>query len=392
MSKIIKDPIHDYIKLNDLGLKLVDTHQLQRLRRVRQLGFSYLVYPGANHTRFEHSLGVYHLATEVCENLGLSQKVKKELQAAALLHDIGHGPFSHTSEEIISNAGGKTHEDFALDKIKDSNLNNILKEEDIDVSSVLKLIKGEKKFGKIISGELDVDRMDYLVRDAHYTGVAYGTIDYGRLINEIKIIDGEPILEEGGLQAAESLLVSRFLMEPTVYFHHTSRIAETMASAAIEKSLEKGLFTTRDFRRMFDHQVLLKMRTQEGFIGNIAERLLDRKLYKVAFKRNISSLDQDFIDKLARDQEMRNNLEKEISNEVGVEKEDRVLIDVPPNPRIDELKTNILIDGAVKRLDEVSNIVSILNDSRRDYWEIGVYSPKYKLGKAKDIVEKKLGS
>lgn len=390
MSKIIKDPVHGYISVEDFLIELIDTLEIQRLRRIRQLGFSYLVYPGANHTRFEHSLGTYHLATMLINNLNLNETDKKSIQAAALLHDIGHGPFSHTSEEVIERAGGPSHEEFAKNKIKNSDLSKSLEKNNVPLNRVLDLIDGEGEFGEAISSELDVDRMDYLVRDAHYTGVAYGSIDYERLINEIDFMDGELIVKEGGLRAAESLLVSRFLMQPTVYFHHASRIAETMAARAIEKAFINDLFTPEEFRNMFDNEVLLKMsNSDDDYVKEIANRLLNRKLFKRAVSRDKEILQNDIIKKIRDDDELRRDKKREIASKCGLD--NRIIIDIPPPPRMDEMETNVLQNGKIKEISEVSNLVSILSKSGWEYWRFGIYSPKEKTEEVKKASEEALG-
>ncbi|RZN63177.1 HD domain-containing protein [Methanonatronarchaeum sp. AMET6-2] len=367
MSKIIKDPVHGYIPVEDFVLDLVDTSVVQRLRRIKQLGFSYLVYPGANHTRFEHSLGAYHLACEVCSSLGIEGC--REIKAAALLHDIGHGPFSHTSEEILVDRFGRSHEDFAEEVVLSSMVGGVLDDYGLDLDLVVSLIRGEEKFGQIISSELDVDRMDYLVRDAHYTGVAYGTIDYERLINEMSFVDGDLIVNEGGLQAAESLLVSRFLMQPTVYFHHASRIAENMVMSAVEVALDRGLLDGRRFRRMFDFEVLVELRDVEGLVGRLISRVMDRDLYKRALEVDMASIDFGF----AGDSGSRRVCENRIAEEAGVR---HVIIDFPPEVEMEELKTKVLKGDCVYRLDEISRVVGILDEAQSDYWKFRVYSPE----------------
>jgi HD superfamily phosphohydrolase len=172
--KVIRDPVHDYIEIDELALSLIDSPEVQRLRRIRQLGFSNLVYPGANHTRFEHSLGVYHLTRQLASQVDEQQQ--KELLAAALLHDIGHGPFSHATEDIIEKYTRKSH-DSVGELLKKSTIADVLKEHGLSPISIAAHIRGETYPGQILSSEIDVDKMDYLVRDAHYTGVAFGLVD-----------------------------------------------------------------------------------------------------------------------------------------------------------------------------------------------------------------------
>ncbi|MCE8427640.1 MAG: HD domain-containing protein, partial [Candidatus Methanoperedens sp.] len=158
--KVIRDPIHDYIELDELALALVDTPEIQRLRRIRQLGFSNLVYPGANHTRFEHSLGVYHLASHLV--MQFEKHEQMELLAAALLHDMGHGPFSHATEPIIQKYTRKSHDDVE-GLLKKGAISDVLEKYSLSASTIASHIKGQTYQGQIINSEIDVDRMDYLV-------------------------------------------------------------------------------------------------------------------------------------------------------------------------------------------------------------------------------------
>jgi len=387
--KIIKDPVHGYISLTKSALSLVDTPEIQRLRGIRQLGFSYLVYPGANHTRFEHSLGSYHLADMLCNTLSIEGVERKNIHAAALLHDIGHGPFSHTSEEVVTSFGGPTHEEYAKKKMKDGILAPTIEEEEgLDFERLAELIDGEGSYGKIIASELDIDRMDYLMRDAHYTGVAYGLIDYEKLINEMDMDEGELIVEIGGLQAAESLLVSRFHMQPTVYFHHASRIAETMSALAIEKSFEKGIFSPTEFREMRDLESLLKMADVNGFIGEMAERILNRDLFKRAVVKRKDEVDMESLEKVNEDRKLRKEIELDIANECGLEHE--VIIDIPPKPKIEEFQTKVRENGNVKKISETSKLIDSLNDARWDHWYFGVYCPEENRKKVKEVAKKEL--
>jgi HD superfamily phosphohydrolase len=172
LMTVIRDPIHGYIELCEVALALIETPRMQRLRRIKQLGLTNFVYPGANHTRFEHSLGTYHLANSLMGGMGDeagTDDEQTELRVSALLHDIGHGPLSHVTEKIIKLHTGKSHEDIL--PILRSDFAEIFEKYSINISRVAKHIKGETGYGAALNSEIDVDRMDYLVRDAHYTGV-----------------------------------------------------------------------------------------------------------------------------------------------------------------------------------------------------------------------------
>ena len=363
--KVIRDPIHDYIELDDFALSLIETPSLQRLRRIRQLGFSNLVYPGANHTRFEHSLCVYHLAKSIVKQV--DEKQRNELLAAALLHDVGHGPFSHATEGLIFRFTRKSHEDIE-DLLRKGEISDILKEYSIAPSAIIQHLRGETNPGQIIHSELDVDRMDYLVRDAHYTGVAFGLIDHVRLIHELRFNENKLVLNIGGLQAAESLLVSRFLMHPTVYFHHVSRIAESMCHHACEYMIENGL-DPRQFSRMDDYTCMMEMKNTGGYASDIANRLENRQLFKRALYTDYQSLNMD-IDKLRKNIK---RIENEIAQTAGIDP-GYVLVDIPERPEIVEMKARVLINGKTLSIDRASNLVASLEKAQLDNWRLGVFT------------------
>ncbi len=364
--KVIRDPIHDYIELDDLALALIETPQVQRLRRIRQLGFSNLVYPGANHTRFEHSLGVYHLAKHLVKQVDEQQR--NELLAAALLHDIGHGPFSHATEYLILRYTRKSHEDIE-EFLRKGEISDILKEYSLSPSAIAAHIRGDTDPGQIIHSEIDVDRMDYLVRDAHYTGVAFGLIDHVRLIHELKFNENRLVLNIGGLQAAESLLVSRFLMHPTVYFHHVSRIAESMCENAAQYMIEGGL-DPKILRRMDDCTFMMEMKKSGGYASEIAERLDNRRLFKRALYTGFDSMNIDVI-KLRKN---RKRVENEIAERAGIDP-GNVLVDIPEKPDIAEMKAQVMVNGRMISLDKASNLVASLEKAQLDNWRLGVFTP-----------------
>ena len=215
----IRDSIHGYIELSDEELSIIDSSEMQRLRRIKQLGLSHLVYPSANHTRFEHSLGVMHLAGELADSLDLDQKETKTLRIAGLLHDSGHGPFSHASE-VVAERRGISHEEISCEVVEKLE-NNF----SVDAEKVKRTIKGENKIGKVLAGDIDADRMDYLVRDAYNSGTEYGNIEYETIIRLAKMYEEEVCFERKAVQSLESLFTSRFHMIKSLYSHHASRIA-----------------------------------------------------------------------------------------------------------------------------------------------------------------------
>ena len=229
-KKFIRDSVYGDISLNKFEVKIMDMPQFQRLRRIKQLGLISLIYPGATHTRFEHCVGTMNLGSKLAEELDLTGDEIELIRVSGLLHDIGHGPFSHVSEGVLS----FPHEELSKYVITKTSMRDLL-EEKFDVNEIVDIINGKGHLGPIVSGELDVDRMDYLLRDSHNTGVSYGKIDYERLISNLSLDDGL-ILDIKGVQAAEGALVSRYFMYPSVYQHHTTRIVNTMFRRALKKN------------------------------------------------------------------------------------------------------------------------------------------------------------
>ena len=367
--KTIKDSVHDHIGIDGVARALLDTPELQRLRHIKQLGTVSLVYPSANHTRFEHSLGVYHLACEALSQLGIEGRAAERVHAAALLHDIGHGPYSHNVEDVIERHTGKHHED--VDDLVDTGaVGEVLRGRGIDPDRVADLICGEGQYGGLVSGELDVDRMDYLVRDAHHTGVPYGTIDNSRLVRELRFVDGELVLGEGNVQTAESLLVARALMNPTVYSHHVARIGKSMLRRGAERLLANGVTTPEGLRRMDDHDLLVALRTAES-TERLADRLGRRDLFKRAVWSELRDVPDDLLD---LDHGRSVEYESRIAERAGVDAED-VILDVPGYPRMTESTTRVVVGGEIRRLEEQSPLVRTLRQVQLNQWRLGVYAP-----------------
>ncbi len=388
--KAVRDPIHGYIELDDLALALIDTPQMQRLRRIRQLGFSNLVYPGANHTRFEHSLGTFYLTELLLRKISIEEEVKDTVRAAALLHDIGHGPYSHVTEQLLRRYLRRGHEDVAF-VLKKSEINEVLQKFGLNAFDIARNIDGKTKYGQILNSELDVDRMDYLVRDAHYTGVAYGLVDIERLIRQIKMHEEKLIVLEGGVQAAESLLVSRFLMHPAVYFHHVSRIAETMFVRALEFMIEANELKAEELKRLDDYQIWERMHNTEGYAREMVKRIAERKLFKRALYVNLQAVGEGVLKEFASHNKIL-RAESELCSISGLE-EGYVLVDIPALPEIEEKRSLVLMGASLKPLEEVSPIVKVLSEAHLANWRMGVYTlPEHreKVGKlARDYFQVK---
>ena len=239
-EKYIRDPLYGFIGLTSDEISILDSPPLQRLRGIRQLAFAHLVYPSANHTRFEHSLGVLHIATRMADQLELSEDDVRILRYATLLHDVGHGPFSHVFESFLRTKtnGDITHETLTQTIIQeDPIVSGVLKE---DFDGVIRIFDDADTsiLRQILSSNLDADKIDYLRRDAFHIGVAYGLFDLERILHTLSTAEsgGNTYLcnLSKGADALENMRLSRFLMHAQVYQHHTNIIASRMLLRALD--------------------------------------------------------------------------------------------------------------------------------------------------------------
>mgnify|MGYP002760627972 CR=1 FL=1 len=365
----IKDSVHDHIEITGVATELLDTPAMQRLRRISQLGTVGLVYPSANHTRLEHSIGVYALARRACDVLSIDGAARDELVAAALLHDVGHPPFSHNIEGLIHRETGKLHDDV-LDIVSTGRVGETLEAYGLSPQRIADLIRGEGRYGQVISGDLDVDRMDYLLRDAHHTGVAYGTIDHERLVRALRFVDETLVFAAGNLQTAESLLLARALMNPTVYQHHVARIAKAMLRRGAERLLDRTDTTPAELRRMDDHDLLVALRTTPA-TAELARRLRTRDLYKRAVWAELDAVPEDVVD---ADYGAVSELESAVADRAGLSSES-VVVDVPGRPSMTESTSRVMVSGEMRRLEKQSPLVSALRTAGKQQWRLGVYAP-----------------
>jgi hypothetical protein len=344
--QFIKDPIYGYLFMNDLDLALIDTKHFQRLRRIKQLSGSEYVYPGANHTRFEHSLGVSHLAEKMAqalqrdEDAEITEKDIALVRAAGLLHDIGHGPFSHTFEALLEKIG-KHHEDLSKWLIRETEIADILNDHGLQAKTVNGLIHGSKTINKkpylnqIISGACDVDKMDFIVRDSYHTGAEYGQVDVMRILYTIGIFDNNLAVNYSALPALEAFLISRVESFRTIYFHKVSRASQLMVVRAMELANEQiGLTdfrTPEEYIKLDDFTVWTKLiECKES--AEIMDKLANRKLLKVAFEREFMTRDE-FLQSTFSNKDYHQKLVEEIAQEAQIEKE-RVFIDLPTLPSV----------------------------------------------------------
>jgi uncharacterized protein len=322
--KTIFDPVHGTIAIDEIALPLVGTPEFQRLWGVRQTGFAHLVFPGANHTRLEHSLGTYWVAARFAEQLRLGEAETRTVTIAALLHDLGHAPFSHSLDGPMVEVLGHSHETGSRQLIEGSRsgatpaqIPPVLERFGIDPARVAELVDPRSArppwYGRALHGAIDADRIDYLQRDAHYTGVAHGAIDAVRLLDTIRVIGGRLVFAEKGRSAVEGFLVGRALMYSTVYFHKTVRAAEMMAQGAVER-MPGYPESARAVFRWTDGELLARLGDLGGASGSLVRGLLDRALHKrAAGRRQLGPAARRRWQRLAHYPAERRQLEDEIA-------------------------------------------------------------------------------
>ncbi len=363
--KFIRDSVHGTLRVDDFEIRIIDTPPVQRLRRIKQLGFSNLIYPGANHTRFEHSIGAMYLASELADQLRLDEEKKRILRVCALLHDIGHGPFSHVSEAVVE----ESHEELTIKVIKESMISDIISE-NFDLDEIIGIIRGEGVLGQVISGEIDVDRMDYLLRDSHYTGVAYGIIDVERLLQNIKI-QKDLVLDSKGIQAAESTLLARYFMYPSVYQHHTTRIVNSMFRRCLKRLIEEDKIDPQRIYQYDDIDLITKCRSEPGFVGEMIKRIDNRDLLKKVASLTLNELEKpEWVFTIPESRLRR--AEAEIADDMKIDA-DYVIIDLPEYPSFDEMKTQVSIGDSIVHLSEISSLVRALRDARFNHADLCLY-------------------
>ncbi|MDQ0257402.1 HD superfamily phosphohydrolase [Evansella vedderi] len=309
-EKVFKDPVHRYIHVRDeLIWELIGTREFQRLRRVRQLGTTYLTFHGAEHTRFNHSLGVYEIMRRMIENMEKKEPLwdpeeRLVCLSAALLHDIGHGPFSHSFEKVFHT----DHEEWTREIILgDTEVNRVLSGMGADfpkkVADVIAKTYTNKLVVSLISSQIDADRMDYLLRDAFYTGVSYGQFDMERILRVMRPTEDQAVFKISGMHAVEDYIMSRYQMYWQVYFHPVTRSAEVILSKILHRakelyekgyefqdkpkhfsSLFAGKMTLEDYLKLDESVILYYFQEwqeeKDPILQDLCCRFMDRRLFK----------------------------------------------------------------------------------------------------------------
>lgn len=319
-EKVFKDPVHQYIYVQDKVIwELINSKEFQRLRRIRQLGTSFLTFHGAEHSRFSHSLGVYEITRNIIsqfnrnKHVDFPQEERLLCLCAALLHDIGHGPFSHSIEQVF----GLSHEDWTCRMlVGNTEVNAILSKVNPnfpnDVASVISKTYPKEIVISLVSSQLDADRMDYLLRDAYFTGVNYGKFDLERILRVLRPYKGHMVVKESGMHAVEDYLMSRYQMYWQVYFHPVTRSAELLLSKILSRA--RLLYTEQynfgfmlePLEKLFSHNLTIEdyfqldeslMQTvmmcwtkeKDAILADLCNRFLNRRLFKFVTLHSESS-------------------------------------------------------------------------------------------------------
>jgi len=383
-EKIIHDPIHGSLRVSGPFLDLLETPEMQRLRGIRQLGMAHLVFPGGNHSRFEHSLGVLHLVEKFGESRGLEGGELLLAGSAALLHDVGHPPFSHTLEILMKEHLGKDHVEVGSEIIRGrlslvedeargtEGIPDKLERWGMRPTEVASLVQGKHKrryLAELLKSEVDLDQMDFLLRDAHFTGVALGMIDVDRLLSTLIIHRGHLTILAKGVEAVEGMLTARALMYSSVYFHPTVRTAELMLANAVEWALGRGKSAWELYTKT-DGELLEELRRLDGYGREMVLRLKYRQLFKPAYeeaRRRLGEREKRALLRRFGRWSSLLELQNEIAGKAGVP-EGYVILDVPlldlslSEPRMGEVEVPVLQGKRSLKLSELSPLAEALEE------------------------------
>jgi len=375
-ERSIRDPLWNTIRLSSRALRIVDSPPFQRLRYIRQLGFAHLVYPGATHTRFDHALGVYHLTRTALRLLRSREDVPDEVWVdadlvpyAALLHDIGHYAYSHALEELEEGQIPADHEEISARFFEASELRSALLPLGPGAAHrIHTMIRGEgdNPLRGLVSGSLDLDKMDYLRRDARFCGVPYGEVDVDRLLQGLTVLqdpetgEWEVGVHEKAVAALESLLFARYQMFRNVYWHHAVRAATALYKRIVEEAVRLGLLDPEELVGPTDEELLYEVSRRAGEDDSVEAdhlssrwipALRNRKLPKRALEVTAADLGSRRVAPwIARDSRRRRTVEDRLAAELGLPAGE-VVIDFPSRESL--FRLDLLVrrrSGKVQRL------------------------------------------
>jgi len=416
----IRDPIHGFIQRSELEEKIIDSSVFQRLRGIKQLALANLVYPGALHTRFGHSLGVMYIAGKLSDRLIEEDEIKRIIRLAALLHDIGHGPFSHVSEILLDKyydsvkvkpkSKEKIHELITAEIIqKNEELASFLSDTDSkQIVSYLQGEIGESVVKGIISGPLDADKQDYLLRDSYYSGVKYGIFDMARLIGTLESFPQEHdhflAVSRDGLYVVEQFVLAKYHMTTQVYRHKIRLISDSMIIRGLELGIEKDKLKflkklyryngTEEFVKNYIEWDDARLTTEilnsneDGFAKDMFKRLKERKLFKRIFSKSLREFgpeERDLLSNLQRLFKLKQRIEAAIASYLAED----LKIDIEPyylivnvfsiksvrvQSRDDEGSILVISDGQPSVFENESTLFRSINESENDE-VVEVYAP-----------------
>lgn len=414
-SKVIQDPVHGAVSVDGPFLGILDRPEMQRLRRVKQLGLSNLVFPGANHTRFEHCLGTYHLAGRMADAVCLDPDTSRILRMAGLLHDVCHPPYSHTLEAFMEEATGRDHMELARALVfgdvpfcrkEDEDMfggldsmAEVMEAEGIppgDVCDFISFPQSVRSFSldswdgydhfpsrdyahQIIHGPVDADQIDYLMRDSLHTGVCHGKVDVDRLLETMEVVNDRIVLGRGGITAAEGLMVSRSLMFTSVYLHETTRIAQRMAV----KALSASDADVSDLHLLGDLDLTSRIASGGGRasleIRRLSARVLDKKALAIYDDQAGDDVRETLLGYAGR--KGADRLETEIADAAGVDPMD-VCVEITTRENLKGMmsigKTDVSISdgqGRIRSLTRYSPIARALQARDLYGWTAMIAAP-----------------
>ncbi|MEH7234652.1 HD domain-containing protein [Bacillus sp. JJ1562] len=412
-EKVFKDPVHSYVHVQDRVIwELVATSEFQRLRRIRQLGTTYFTFHGAEHSRFNHSLGVYEIVRRIIDDVFRERPLLNEEErllalSAALLHDLGHGPFSHSFEKVFH----YDHEEFTQAIIVgDTEVNRVLKQVGDDfpkkVSEVIAKTYKNKLVVSLISSQIDADRMDYLLRDAYYTGVSYGNFDMERILRVMRPQEDQVVFKSSGMHAVEDYIMSRYQMYWQIYFHPVTRSAEVILTKILHRakqlykenyefqtapihfiSIFEDTLTLEDYIRLdegiFSFYFQVWQDEDDAILSDLCRRFLNRNLFKY--------VEFDPSSQMMKMMELRTLFE-----EAGIDPNYYLVIDsssdLPydfyrPGEEEERIPINLLMpNGEIRELSRQSEIVDAISGKRRTDHKL--YFPQDMIEKLSDDSKK----
>lgn len=396
-ERVIRDPIHNYITVdNKVIFDLIDTPQFQRLRRIKQLGGTSQAYPGGEHSRFSHSLGVYYIIRRMVGKSVIKNYLNDYeylcAMAAGLLHDIGHGPFSHSFEDIFAGQ----HEEYTVKIIREcpeiaTILNQVSPTMVEDVCAIIEKTHPNRILIGLVTSQVDADRMDYLLRDSYFTGVSYGQFDLARIIRCIRVVDGKIVFKNSGVQAIEDYILARYHMYWQVYFHPTGRSYEMILKAIFRRIKQlyangydfgdihyldpflTGTVTAHDYIQLDEPVILYYFKNftsgEDAILSDLCRRFLNRDLFGYI---DVDYYDEAFVTKIKNDQ-----------RDLGYDPEYYVALDTQQavpyhyygnSNQIGEIE--IISKGKLVPFPQISEIVGAITSSDRNKEAHKIYFPK----------------